>query len=83
LVTFVAFFAALIGCAIYLWLMPDEESRFFGLAGLLGLLAFCFVGLSFDSLAIPNMWVVFGIITAASRIAVLSNQSKNRMMEVE
>lgn len=77
LITFIGFIAALIGCAIYLWLMPDEESRYFGLAGLLGLLAFCFVGFSFDSFAIPNMWVVFGLLTAASRIAILSNQSSN------
>jgi O-antigen ligase len=67
--TFVAFLIAITGCALRLWLYPGEENRFWGIAGLLGLTGFFLVALSFDSLAIPNMWVVFGLITAAHRYA--------------
>jgi len=83
LITFLAFVVALAGCAISLWLAVDECERFFGLAGLLGLLAFFFIGFSFDSLAVPNMWVVFGFITAASRIGFFSRPVQNHCMEVE
>jgi O-antigen ligase len=64
--TFLAFVYAIFGCAVYLWLTPDPEFRFWGTAGLLGMLAFLIGATSFDSFAIPNMWVVFGLITAAA-----------------
>jgi O-antigen ligase len=65
--TFLAFLIAVLGCALSLWLSTDPESRYWGTAGLLGLAGFSLVAFSFDSLAIPNMWVVFGLITAAHR----------------
>lgn len=68
LATFLGFLMAILGCALYLWLSPHSESRYFGTGGLLGLIAFILVAFSFDSFAIPNMWVVFGLITAAMRI---------------
>jgi O-antigen ligase len=68
LATFLGFLMAILGCALYLWLSPHSGSRYFGTGGLLGLIAFILVAFSFDSFAIPNMWVVFGLITAAMRI---------------
>ena len=75
LATFLAFLMAILGCALYLWLSPDGEARFWGTGGLLGLIAFILVAFSFDSFAIPNMWVVFGLITAAMRIWNASPQT--------
>jgi O-antigen ligase len=63
---FLAFVIAILGCALYLWLSSDRDQRFWGTAGLLGLLAFALSAFSYDSFAIPNMWVVFGFITAAA-----------------
>jgi hypothetical protein len=65
---FLAFLAAVLGCALFLWLSRDKEQRFWGRAGLLGLVAFLPSAISFDSFAIPNMWVVFGLVTAAAWI---------------
>jgi O-antigen ligase len=64
---FVAFVFAILGCALYLWLGRERETKFWGIAGLLGLIAFILSSLSFDSLSLPNMWVMFGLITAAAR----------------
>jgi O-antigen ligase len=64
---FMAFLTAILGCTLYLWLSPGLINRYWGTAGLLGLVAFMLVAFSFDSFAIPNMWVVFGLITAARR----------------
>lgn len=65
--TFLAFIVAIFGCTLYLWLSPDIETRYWGTAGLLAMIAFIMVAFSYDSFAIPNMWVVFGLITAAMR----------------
>ena len=78
---FVAFLVALLGCALYLWKTPSLEGTYWGMAGLLALIAFAVAAFSFDSFAIPNMWVIFGLITAATRTlsspqsTVLENQS--------
>ncbi len=42
------------------------EARFWGTGGLLGLAVFAFASLSYDSLALPNMWVLFGLLSAES-----------------
>jgi len=68
LAAFMAFVAAILGCAAFLWLAPAKEAQYWGRAGLLGILAFGLAAFSFDSFALPNMWVVFGLITAAARI---------------
>jgi O-antigen ligase len=68
LAAFVAFLVALFGCALFLWFSSDREQKFWGRAGLLGLLAFVVSAVSFDSFAIPNMWVVFGLTTSAAWI---------------
>jgi O-Antigen ligase len=64
-VAFFAFLIAVFGNVLYLRLGPDLEARFWGTAGLLGLIAFLLAAFSYDSFAIPNMWVVFGLGTAA------------------
>ena len=67
-VAFFAFLIAVIGNVLYLRLGSDPGSRFWGTAGLLSVIAFLLAAFSFDSFAIPNMWVVFGLATAASWI---------------
>jgi O-antigen ligase len=69
LTTFIAFIMAILGSALYLWFSHNKEVKFWGIGGLLGLIAFGLVAFSFDSFAIPNMWVIFGLITAAMRLA--------------
>jgi len=63
---FITFILAIIGCVLFLWLSPSLEQRFWGLGGMLAMLVFAFVIFSFDSFALPNMWVVFGLVTAAA-----------------
>jgi hypothetical protein len=65
---FIGFVLAIAGCALYLKLSKDPEHHFWGVASLLGVLAFLLSAFSFDSFAIPNMWVVFGLITSATWI---------------
>jgi len=65
---FVAYLVAILGCAFSLWVVAEVEHKFWGKAGLLGLFAFALSAFSFDSFAIPNMWVVFGLITSAAWI---------------
>lgn len=69
LAAFVPFLLALLGSALYLYLSKSQQERFWGTAGLCLLVAFCVSALSFDSFAIPNMWVVFGLLTAATGAA--------------
>ena len=63
---FIAFSVAILGNCLALIVSPYQKPGFWGKAGLLGFIAFLFSALSFDSFALPNMWVVFGLITAAA-----------------
>ncbi len=65
---FLAFLVGVLGCALYLFLGAQPEARFFGQAGLLGLVVFIGVAFSVDSFAVPNMWVLFGLVTAGARV---------------
>ncbi|HLE53335.1 MAG TPA: O-antigen ligase family protein [Anaerolineales bacterium] len=67
-IAFTAFFVAVLGCVLFLWLSSGPDQKFWGFSGLLSLIIFFLVMVSFDSFAIPNMWVVFGLITAAAHI---------------
>jgi O-antigen ligase len=67
-ITFTAFLIAVLGCALYLWFSPGLQEKYWGGTGLLALSVFVLVMLSFDSFAVPNMWVVFGFITAAAHL---------------
>ena len=66
--TFLGFLLALVGCVGYLTLAKDADVQFWGLAGSLGLVVFLVVSFSFDLFSLPNMWVVFGFITAAAQV---------------
>jgi hypothetical protein len=66
LATFLAYLVSILGCILFLWLSPHNEQKFWGKASLLGLIAFLMAAFTFDSFAIPNMWVVFGLITSAA-----------------
>lgn len=72
--TFTAFIIAIFGCALALYMMGDRDSLFWGTGGLLGVAAFLLSGLTFDSFALPNMWVVFGMTTAAASIFISRRQ---------
>lgn len=67
---FMAFLVANLGNALYLWLSPRREEQVWGMASLCGLLAFFLAAFTFDSFVIPNMWVVLGLITAATRVII-------------
>jgi len=83
LATFLAFLFAILGCAIFLWRNPigRSDARFWGTAGILGVISFSLAAFTFDSFAIPNMWVVFGFITASTWIIYKSQKSKPEMPE--
>ncbi len=65
---FTTFLLAVIGCLLYLAYSPGEEAAVFALGGALAMVVFALVIFSFDSFALPNMWVVFGLITAAAHL---------------
>ncbi len=65
---FTAFVLGVLGCVLYLWFSPSPEQRAIGLSGLLGMVVFGVVVFSFDSFALPNMWVVFGLITVGAHL---------------
>lgn len=72
--TFTAFIVAILGCALALYVSNERDTLFWGTGGLLGVVAFLLSGLTFDSFALPNMWVVFGITTAAASIFLTRGQ---------
>jgi hypothetical protein len=67
-VLFTSFAIAVLGCSLALLFRPGASSRYWGLAGLLGLIVFAAVVFSTDSFAVPNTWVVFGLTTAAVHV---------------
>jgi hypothetical protein len=72
-IAFITFVLAIVGCVLFLWLSPDPIQKYWGMCGLFGLVVFSFVVLSYDSFALPNMWVFFGLMTAAAHIPDPSN----------
>jgi hypothetical protein len=77
-ILFTSFILAILGCAFYLWFSSLKEKRVWGMAGLLALIVFPILVFSFDSFALPNMWVVFGLITAAAHLPDLGDHGANR-----
>jgi hypothetical protein len=69
LATLLVFLLAMFGCAWYTWSSPSTPAHYWGIASMLGLLVVVVSANSFDSFALPNMWVVFGLITAAASIS--------------
>lgn len=77
LAAFMAFVIAVVGCALVLWLSSSKEQRYWGTAGLLGIAAFGLGAISFDSFALPNTWVIFGLITASAWLFSSKTQLQN------
>jgi hypothetical protein len=67
---FIAFFISIVGMAINLWLSPEREEKYWGMGAVMALSVFVLSTLSFDSFALPNMWVTFGIITSAFNLRI-------------
>jgi hypothetical protein len=80
-ISFGVFLLVDLGYAIYLWLSPEKEWKYWGSASLCGLIAFALCALTFDSFVIPNMWVLLGLITAATRISTRAEQSQIKISE--
>jgi O-antigen ligase len=76
---FLAFLIAILGSVFFLWLSPHPDENFWGIGGILALAAFLLSTLSFDSFAVPNMWVIFGFITAASVLARYPHSVKDQL----
>jgi O-antigen ligase len=76
-IAFLAFFIAHCGAALWLWLSPNVEERYWGAVSLIGLSAFLLSAFTFDSFVIPNMWVVFGMTVAAFRIFKSTDPNHN------
>jgi O-antigen ligase len=74
---FFAFLIGLVGVGLYLWLSKEPDLRYWGAVSILGLISFSLDAFSFDSFAIPNMWVVFGLITAAAQVYVIPLSKQN------
>jgi len=62
---FISFLFALLVKSFHSWLSKDNEKKFWGAGALLGLIAFLVNSFSYDSFAIPNPWILFGLITAS------------------
>ncbi len=66
LIFWLVFLIGLLLSVVQMW-RSGGAARFWGLGGLLGMAIFAFAALSYDSLALPNMWVLFGLLSAAQR----------------
>jgi len=84
---FLAHILSIIGCIVYLWLSQERVLKYWGICGILSMFVFGFIIFSFDSFALPNMWVVFGLITAAAHLPTnsspisISTTQKTRVLD--
>jgi len=72
---FTTFVIAILGCVLFLGFSNAPEERYWAISSVLAMIVFLIVVFSFDSFALPNMWVVFGLITAAAHIPESSSSS--------
>jgi O-antigen ligase len=68
-VVFTTFVLAIVGCLLFLLFSRSPDERYWGMSGSLAMIVFAIIVFSFDSFALPNMWIVFGLITAAAHIS--------------
>jgi hypothetical protein len=68
-ITFFGFVFAIVGCILYLWFSPSPQQKFFAIGGMLSFIVFSVIVFSFDSFALPNMWIFFGFVTAAAHLS--------------
>lgn len=78
---FLAFLCAILGCVLFLWYSVERNQNFLGKAGILAMVAFAIAAISYDSFAIPNMWVNFGLISAAAVIVANTESPKSQPVE--
>ena len=62
---YISFLIVLGGQGLYIWLSRDQNQKYWGAGILLGMIAFLMNTFSYDSFAIPNPWIIFGLATAA------------------
>ncbi len=74
---FIAFFISIVGMAINLWLSREREEKYWGTGAVLALAVFLLSTLSFNSFALPNMWVIFGFITAAFSLRLTTSKANS------
>jgi len=65
---FSTFFIGHLGLMLYIRFSTNNKWQYWNTAGLCGLIAFLLSAFTFDSFAIPNMWIIFGMIAATSRV---------------
>ncbi len=65
---YITYLISITGEGLYIWLSKDQNQKFWGGGILLGMIAFLMNTFSYDSFAIPNPWIVFGLATAAFQI---------------
>lgn len=82
-ILFTVFIIINLGYALYLWLSPDKEWKYWGTASLCGLTAFGLSALSFDSFVIPDIWILLGFITAAAHLAVRETAASHTLQTQE
>ena len=75
-ITFTTFVIAVFGCVLYLLFSRGTKQKFWGISGFISMAIFAVLILSFDSFAIPNMWIVFGLITAATHLPSSSSSAE-------
>jgi O-antigen ligase len=68
-VTFTAFVLAIMGCILLLLFSQSPDQRYWGMSAALAMVVFVITLFSSDSFALPNMWVFFGLTTAAAHLA--------------
>ena len=54
----------MLAAGVLLTTYPESFNRMMGIAGILAFTAFVIEGFSLDSFALPQMWIVFGLLTA-------------------
>lgn len=79
---FISFLLTLLGKSLYSWMSKDTEEKFWGAGAILGLIAFLVNSFSYESFAIPNPWILFGLITAAYHY-FNGRESQNKEFQAE
>ena len=58
---YITFLIVITGQGLYIWLSKEKNQKFWGGGSLLAMIAFMVNTFSYDSFAIPNPWIVFGL----------------------
>jgi O-antigen ligase len=80
-VTFTTFVFAIFGCILLLIFSQLPDQKYWGMSAALAMVVFVITVFSFDSFALPNMWIFFGLTTAAAHLANPSTISVETLSE--